>query len=192
MNVIAKKISETRKAKGLTQEELAEKSKVNLRTIQRIENNESEPRGKTLSLICDALQIDISELTIIENEKIIGIGAKIVNGLFLVTLNLVLMGIVGFLTLDSNANMNSRFGGILISIFLPIFIVLLTKKMSGIERMLKFGLGYIAYFILVMITQGFPVGFISGLFPCLLLSLIVLYFGQKLIEFRNHNAEKLC
>ena len=71
MNIVAKKISETRKAKGLTQEELAEKSKVNLRTIQRIENNESEPRGKTLNLICDALQLDTSELTIIENEKII-------------------------------------------------------------------------------------------------------------------------
>jgi len=189
MNIVAKKISETRKAKGLTQEELAEKSKVNLRTIQRIENNESEPRGKTLSLICDALQLDIAELRIIENEKIIGIGAKIVNGLFLIALNLVLMGIIGFLTLDSNANMNSRFGGILISIFLPIFIILLTKKMSGIERMLKFGLGYIAYFILVMITHGFPVGFVSGLFPCILLSLSVLCFGQKMIEDRNQNVE---
>lgn len=44
MNWIAKKISETRKIKGLTQEELAEKAKINLRTIQRIENSESEPR----------------------------------------------------------------------------------------------------------------------------------------------------
>ena len=50
MSIIGKKISETRKSKGLTQEELAELSKVNLRTIQRIENNESEPRGKTLFL----------------------------------------------------------------------------------------------------------------------------------------------
>ena len=189
MNIVAKKISETRKAKGLTQEELAEKSKVNLRTIQRIENNESEPRGKTLNLICDALQIDKTELTITENGNLIGIGAKIVNGLFLVALNLALMGIIGFLTLDSNANINSRFGGILLSIFLPIFIELLTKKMNGMERMLKFGFGYIAYFILVMITQGFPFGFITGLFPCLLLSLSVLYFGQELIKDRHQNAE---
>lgn len=189
MNIVAKKISETRKAKGLTQEELAEKSKVNLRTIQRIENNESEPRGKTLNLICDALQIDTNELTITENRNLIGIGAKIVIGLFLIALNLVLMGIIGFLTLDSNANINSRFGGILLSIFLPVFIVLLTKKMNGMERMLKFGFGFIAYFILVMITQGFPVGFISGLFPCLLLSLSVLYFGQELIKERHQNAE---
>jgi transcriptional regulator with XRE-family HTH domain len=189
MNIVAEKISETRKAKGLTQEELAEKSQVNLRTTQRIENNESEPRGKTLNLICDALQLDTAELTLNENRKLNGIGAKIVNGLFLVALNIVLMGIFGFLTLDNNSNINSRFGGYLISIFLPIFIVLITKRMSGMERMLKFGFGYIVYFILVLITQGFPVGFITGLFPCLLLSLTVLYFGQELIKDRQQNAE---
>jgi transcriptional regulator with XRE-family HTH domain len=62
MSVIGKKINEVRKSKGLTQEELADLSKVNLRTIQRIENNESEPRGKTLILICEALDIDVEEL----------------------------------------------------------------------------------------------------------------------------------
>ena len=46
MNEIGKKIRDVRKKKGLSQEELAESAKVNLRTIQRIENNESEPRGK--------------------------------------------------------------------------------------------------------------------------------------------------
>lgn len=188
MNVVAKKISETRKAKGLTQEELAEKSNVNLRTIQRIENNESEPRGKTLNLICDALQLNTSELAIVENEKLNGIGTKIVNVFFLVVLNSILMGIIGFLTIDSNANFNSRAGGFLISIFLPIFIVFLTRNMSGIERMMKFGVGYMAYFILITISQGFPFGFVSGLFPCLLLSLGVLYFGNELIINSNQKA----
>lgn len=50
MNSIGDRICETRKSKGLTQEKLAELSQVNLRTIQRIENNENEPRGKTLEL----------------------------------------------------------------------------------------------------------------------------------------------
>lgn len=62
MSLIGRKINETRKSKGLTQEELAELSKVNLRTIQRIENNESEPRGKTLMLICEALDINLEDL----------------------------------------------------------------------------------------------------------------------------------
>ena len=62
MNEIGKKIREVRKKKGLSQEELAESSKVNLRTIQRIENNESEPRGKTLNLICEVLEINAEDI----------------------------------------------------------------------------------------------------------------------------------
>jgi len=186
MNWIAKKISETRKIKGLTQEELAEQAKVNLRTIQRIENSENEPRGKTLSLICEVLEIDTKELISTENSyQERNIGTKIINGFFLLALNFVLMGIIGFLTLDSNANMNSMFGGYLLSIFLPFFIVSYTRKMSGIERMLKFGFGYIVYFIFIMVVHGFPTGFVTGLFPCLLISLSVLYFGNKLFISRD-------
>ncbi|RDV13819.1 XRE family transcriptional regulator [Pontibacter diazotrophicus] len=62
MNEIGTKIREIRKKKGLAQEELAEASKVNLRTIQRIEKNESEPRGKTLNLICEALGISAEDI----------------------------------------------------------------------------------------------------------------------------------
>ncbi|MFD2823377.1 DUF4870 domain-containing protein [Lacinutrix iliipiscaria] len=62
MNEIGSKIRDVRKKKGLTQEELAESAKVNLRTIQRIENNESEPRGKTLSLICEVLDINVEDI----------------------------------------------------------------------------------------------------------------------------------
>ncbi len=186
MNSIAKKIIETRKLKGLTQEELAEQSQVNLRTIQRIENSESEPRGKTLTLICDALQINIQELVMGDkNGDSIKLASKITNGLFLLALNLILMSVIGFLTLDSNANVNSRLGAFLLSIFMPLFIVILTKKMNGIERMLKFGFGFIIYFFLVTISNGFPIGFTTGLIPCLLLALSVLYFGHELIRNRE-------
>ena len=190
MNTVAKMISDTRKLKGLTQDELAVKYQVNLRTIQRIETNKSEPQGKTLNLICEAFQIDIKDLETSDyNEKVIGIGTTIVNWIFLIALNLILMGIIGFLMFDSNSNLNSRFGGLLISIFLPFSIVILTKNRSGMERILKFGFGYIVYFIMVMIMHGFPVGFVSGFFPCLLISLSVLYYGQELIRDKNQNAD---
>lgn len=55
MENIGQRIVELRKSKGYTQEELAEKAKVNLRTIQRIENEENKPSGNTLKLICEAL-----------------------------------------------------------------------------------------------------------------------------------------
>ena len=186
MNVIAQKLIKLRKDKGLTQEELAEKAKINLRTIQRIENAENEPRGQTLNLICKALEIDSKVLIGQKNSYANkSIGTILVNGFFLLSLNLVLMGIVGFLTLDSNANVNSMLGGLLISFLLPLFIVILTKRMSRIERLLKFGFGYIAYFILIMIFHGFPVGFSTGLFPCLLVSVSVLYFGNDLVSLRK-------
>ena len=56
------KLKEVRKIKGLSQEELADSANVNLRTIQRIENNESEPRGKTLNQICLVLNLNIEDL----------------------------------------------------------------------------------------------------------------------------------
>jgi len=62
MKEVGSKIREIRKRKGLSQEELAELAKINLRTIQRIESNANEPSGKTLNLICEALEINIEEL----------------------------------------------------------------------------------------------------------------------------------
>ncbi len=56
------KIKDLRKQKGITQEDLAEIASINVRTIQRIENNSNEPSGKTLRLICDALEVPIEEL----------------------------------------------------------------------------------------------------------------------------------
>lgn len=62
MITIGKKISEIRKQKGITQEELSEQSKINLRTLQRIEKDETEPRGNTLNGICTALGINIEDI----------------------------------------------------------------------------------------------------------------------------------
>ncbi len=62
MTNLGTKIRGLRKRKGLSQEDLAETAKVNLRTIQRIENNENEPRGKTLQLICEALDINVDDI----------------------------------------------------------------------------------------------------------------------------------
>lgn len=62
MKTIGQKITEIRKQKGLSQEELSENSKVSLRTIQRIEKDETDPRGATLKTVCDALQINIEDI----------------------------------------------------------------------------------------------------------------------------------
>ena len=160
MSSIGKRVSEVRKLKGLTQEQLAEQSTVSLRTIQRVENTEHTPRGNTLNLIYNVLEID-SNLFIKQTKKslITYIGSLIVKGVFLVLLNLLLISIIGFLTLDSNANGNSRVGALLLSFFIPFFIVMLTQKMNALERLMKFGTGYFFYVFFLLFVQGFRDGF---------------------------------
>lgn len=110
------------------------------------------------------------------------IGAIIVNGFFLIVLNIVLMLIIGFLTLDSEANTNSRIGAFLLSFFIPFFISLKTKNMHGLERLLKFGIGFIAYIIIALIMLPFPATLVTGLIPCLIIALAVLYYGKDVIK----------
>ena len=55
-----KLIKELRIKKGMTQEELAAKTEVSARTIQRIENGEVDPRSYTLQMIAKALNVDFS------------------------------------------------------------------------------------------------------------------------------------
>lgn len=59
---IAKKITHYRKLKGITQEVLAEATGLNVRTIQRIEAGEVDPRLFTLKSIADALEVNLEEL----------------------------------------------------------------------------------------------------------------------------------
>lgn len=54
---LGKKIADSRKAIGLTQEELAENCNINVRTLQRIESAEVSPRAYNVRLIFEALDI---------------------------------------------------------------------------------------------------------------------------------------
>lgn len=57
---LGRKIVELRKAKGLTQDELVQKCKLNVRTLQRIETGEVTPRVYTIRAIFMALDYDTS------------------------------------------------------------------------------------------------------------------------------------
>ncbi|GAA4275241.1 helix-turn-helix domain-containing protein [Aquimarina gracilis] len=56
------KISELRKSKGLTQEELVEQCNISVRTIQRIEAGEVTPRSYTIKTILSALDYDLNQI----------------------------------------------------------------------------------------------------------------------------------
>lgn len=59
---LAKKIKELRSRKGISQDELATIAQLNLRTVQRIESGETEPRGDTMKRLANALQVTPDEL----------------------------------------------------------------------------------------------------------------------------------
>ena len=56
------KIKNLRNRKGFSQEELSEKAGLSLRTIQRIENGETEPRGDSLKRIAAAFEVSSDEI----------------------------------------------------------------------------------------------------------------------------------
>jgi len=71
---IAKRIKELRTRKGFSQDELSEKSGLSIRTIQRIENGETEPRGDSLKRLALAFNIspeEIMDCQIVENKNFI-------------------------------------------------------------------------------------------------------------------------
>src|SRR6056297_908160 len=70
---LGNKITELRKQKGFTQEELVERCNINVRTLQRIESGEVSPRSYTIKTILSALDHDFEELydvddNVLENE----------------------------------------------------------------------------------------------------------------------------
>ncbi|MCT4604287.1 MAG: helix-turn-helix domain-containing protein [Marinifilum sp.] len=59
---LGQKIVELRLEKGLTQEELVAKCNISVRTIQRIESGDVEPRTYTVKAILDALDYDLENI----------------------------------------------------------------------------------------------------------------------------------
>ena len=69
---LSSRVKELRNRKGISQETLAEESGLSLRTIQRIENGETNPTGDTLKRLSSALNVNPDELidwTIKEDKR---------------------------------------------------------------------------------------------------------------------------
>ena len=95
---LGKKLTEFRNEIGLTQEELSEKTKINIRTIQRIELGEVTPRAYTLKIILENLGRDFAEINC-ENEypdieKPIILKAAWTAGLILAINNILFIALV--------------------------------------------------------------------------------------------------
>jgi transcriptional regulator with XRE-family HTH domain len=59
---LSARVKELRNQKGISQNTLAEESALSLRTIQRIENGETNPTGDSLKQLSSALNVNLDEL----------------------------------------------------------------------------------------------------------------------------------
>ncbi len=83
---LGKKISELRKEKGLTQEELVDKCNISVRTLQRIEAGEVTPRSYTVKTILAALDYDLARISDDDDKKKLGF-ADLLKEIFLTDIN---------------------------------------------------------------------------------------------------------
>jgi len=93
---LGKKVKDLRSRKGLSQEQLAELAQLSLRTVQRIENGETEARGDTLQRLAHALNVTPEELTETPQLFIKEKGAEDDNRGFLALLNLSALSFILF------------------------------------------------------------------------------------------------
>ena len=66
---LQRRVREQRVRRGLSQEELAERANLSLRTIQRIERGATAPRGDTLKRLAVALQVSPDDLIDWQEEE---------------------------------------------------------------------------------------------------------------------------
>ncbi len=181
MKSTGKIIYEVRMKKGLSQEELAEMAKVNLRTIQRIENNLTEPRETTINLIFGVLEIDQNELKPqVEDNNFGNLIQKLINVVFIILLNITIASIIIYLTAYDNANIYTRIGAFLLCILYPYFIVSLTRNSTGTSRLIKFGTGLILLMIFLLFQVTIETALFSGAIPFSLIGLCILFYGNSI------------
>lgn len=149
-------IKETRLKKGMTQEELASKTDISVRTIQRIEKDEVDPRLYTLQTIASVLEVDYEEL-INFGESDLDEGNSKQNKIWLPVLHL---------------------SGLFITLLPPIIIWVWKKdQIQGIRQhaidVVNFQLSMLIYLIssglLVMLIIGLPLVVFFGFFSTIVI-----------------------
>ncbi len=154
---LAKKMKELRVKRGLSQEQLAEDSGLSLRTIQRIENGETIPRGDSLKRLATALHVSTNEILdwqLIEDKNVLFI------------LNLSQLGIIAFP---------------LLGVIIPMAIWILKKE--SVKNVNEQGISILNFQIswLVLIIPVFFLGLLFG-GPQMSILFIMLFYIFNIIS----------
>ncbi len=157
MENIGQKIKELRLLKGLTQEELAELTGLSVRTIQRIESGEVDPRTYTLNALAEALGVDLEVLTSKKKNANVSLSQEAYNWLILM-----------------------HFSGIFILVIPPILIWIFKKdELEGYEQHFKdimnFQFSIFIYLmvsvLLLLVIIGLPLLIFLGIFSSVIIVL---------------------
>jgi len=112
METIGQKIQAIRKRKGLTQEQLSESARINLRTLQRIERSDTEPLGNTLKNICEVLGINIEDILDYNKEEdnryIIFLHLSVLSFLIIPLSNIIIPLVLWLTKRDKIINLNEQ------------------------------------------------------------------------------------
>jgi uncharacterized Tic20 family protein len=172
---LAQRLKELRTRKGISQEVLAEDSGLSLRTIQRIENNETVPRGDTikrLAITLDTTPDEIVDWKIQEDQN------------YLTFMSLSALGFLFFPLL-----------GIIIPLTLWIFKKDKLKNVNELGKsMLNFQISWtlLLFLYYIFIFTGIHGGSLKGILPdgnfglfTMFIPLIVLYAYNIIITIYN-------
>lgn len=176
---LAKKVKELRKRNGISQELLAQNSGLSLRTVQRIENGETQPTGDSIKKLSSALHVTPNELI---DWKVI----KDPNALLL--LNLSQLGFIAFP---------------LLGIMIPLIIWTSKKdKIKDVDQVGKSILNFQISWALLLFLMVIGIFIASKLefqtaisFASILIACSVMYFMNFIIvivnTIRYHNGKSI-
>lgn len=147
-NILGEKIKILRTGKGYSQDHLSNLAQISLRTVQRIENGETEARGDTLNRLALALGIPIDELA--------GTTIPRPNNGYIALMNLAGMGCL-FLYFP------------FLGLVLPLTLWLIKKDRDpGInesgKRIVNFQLTYIIAFLIWLVVSIFSIRYFGRSF----------------------------
>ncbi len=158
------KIKSLRETQNLTQSELAEKSGLSLRTIQRIEAG-NIPKGFTLKAITKALEIDPENLFPIDEENTKIERAKLIN-------------------LSALSGLIIPFGSVIFPLILTYRTKDLTNRQLG-KNIVGIHIILTTVLSVLMIISPFVQNAISIKFPLFIIPLIVFLFIKLFVIIKN-------
>jgi len=163
---LSERIKKLRSQHGFSQDEMAKRAGLSLRTIQRIESGETEPRGDTLIKIAEVFNLKPEDLKVPALER---------DKYFLPVLNLSALSFLLFP---------------LLGIIVPLVIWVLKREQSTEadgKRLLNFQITWclaLIFVYILLIFQAFHIGYFLGkaIIMVILIALYVINFALVVVN----------